>query len=243
MKKWYRMGTVILSAVVAFSILMVSRELWIQQREKKEFQELQKIVYGEECTEEKPGEKLCERKRNLSTLHKRNSDCIGWLYIPDTQINYPVMHTPGEPQKYIHKNFEESYSYSGVPFLDDRCDLNSDNLILYGHNMNNGTMFAGIMKYEEKDYFVKHPMIVLETLTECREYRIFAVMYGKTSDAWYRFIQAQKKEEYEWLVKGVKKNALYETGITPVYGEQILTLSTCSNREKDSRLLVTAVKR
>lgn len=244
MKKWYRMGGIILSAVVAFSILMISRELWIQQREKKEFQELQKIVYGEECTEEaKQSEKLCERKRNLSTLYERNSDCIGWLCIPDTQINYPVMYTPDEPQKYLNKNFDGAYSYSGIPFLDERCELNIGNLIIYGHNMNNGTMFADVMKYAKKDYFINHQVIVFETLTECREYQIFAVMKTDTGNDWYHFIDAESREEYDGFIERVKMNSLYDTEVTPIYGKQILTLSTCTNRGKEERFLIAAVKK
>ena len=73
-----------------------------------------------------------------------NNDCFGWLSISGTNINYPVMHTPNNPQEYLHKNFYGEYSQNGVPFLDSRCAEDSSNLIVYGHNMNNGTMFADL---------------------------------------------------------------------------------------------------
>lgn len=244
MKKWYRFGMIILSAIVLLSIFFTCRELWEQQREEKEFQELQKIVYGEECTEEaKQGEKMCERKRNLSRLHERNSDFIGWLYVSDTQINYPVMHTPDEPQKYLNKNFDGAYSYSGIPFIDGRCELNGDNLIIYGHNMNNGTMFADVMKYAKKNYFINHQVIVFETLTDCREYQIFAVMKIDTGNDWYHFIDAESREEYDEFIERAKMKSLYDTEVTPIYGKQILTLSTCTNRRKEERFLIAAVKK
>jgi len=244
MKRWYRFGMITLLAVVSFSVFMVCRELRIQQREKNEFQELREIAYGKGSTERSnPIKKFHEKKRNLLTLQEKNSDCVGWLYIADTQINYPVMHTPCEPQKYLNKNFDGAYSYSGVPFLDGRCDLESDNLILYGHNMNNGTMFADVMKYAERDYFVKHQTIVFETLTECREYLIFAVMKTSTGNDWYRFINAESKEEYDDFIERAKKKSLYDTEVTPIYEKQILTLSTCTNRGKEERFLIAAVKK
>lgn len=244
MKKWYRFGIITLLTVVGFSVFMVYRELRIQQREKAEFQELREMAYGKGNTQRsKSIEKFHEKKRNLLTLQEKNSDCVGWLFISDTQINYPVMHTPCEPQKYLNKNFDGAYSYSGIPFLDGRCELDSDNLIFYGHNMNNGTMFADVMKYAERDYFVKHQTIVFETLTECREYVIFAVMKTGTADNGYYFINAGTPEAYDEFVERAKMKSLYDTEVTPIYGKQILTLSTCTNRGKEERFLIAAVKK
>ena len=87
-----------------------------------------------------------EHKRNLAPLMEQNSECIGWIYIEGTAVNYPVMHTPSDPQKYLRKNFEKEYSTSGIPFLDYRCTPDT-HLIIYGHNMKNGTMFSDLKKY------------------------------------------------------------------------------------------------
>lgn len=78
---------------------------------------------------------------SISELTSMNSDCFGWISIKGTNINYPVMHTPDNPQMYLNRNFYCEYSFSGVPFLDGRCSADSTNLIIYGHHMNNGTMF------------------------------------------------------------------------------------------------------
>ena len=84
---------------------------------------------------------------SISELISMNSECFGWISIAGTNINYPVMHTPSNPQKYLNKNFYGEYSYSGTPFLDSRCSADSTNLIIYGHHMNNGTMFADLCNY------------------------------------------------------------------------------------------------
>ena len=244
-KKWYRVLAAVLAAIFLFSSFMVIRELLTKQKEKKEFDELAELVVTEEDSDEVhlPVKRPEGKKRNLSGLFAKNGDCIGWLCIPDTAVNYPVMHTPDEPQKYLKKNFYGSYSFSGVPFLDARCTLENDNLILYGHNMRNGTMFAGLHGYREQAFCKSHPVIEFETAEECGYYSVFAVMTGNTNNSWYRFIDTETPEKYAKYIEKAKAASLYETGITPEYGEQILTLSTCTGLARDNRLLVLAVKR
>lgn len=245
-KKWYRIMAAVLAAIVLLSGFMVLKELLTKQKEKKEFDELAELVVMEDDTtgihlpEKQPEEK---RRRNLSKLFTKNKDCIGWLYILDTAVNYPVMYTPNEPQKYLKKNFDGAYSFSGVPFLDARCETDSDNLILYGHNMRNGTMFAGLRGYREQTFYKSHPVIEFETANECGIYSVFAVMTVNIDNRWYRFIDTDIPEEYKKYIDKAKAASLYDTGITPEYGEQILTLSTCTGLARDNRLLVLAVKK
>ena len=126
--------SVLLSAVTALSGFMVYTQLSERQKEKEEFDTLAEMV---EVTPEKPNDETAvptddtsEPVRNLSWLFSQNGDCIGWLCIPDTQLSYPVMHTPDNPQKYLRRSFYGEYSLSGVPFLDWRCGLQSDHLIV-----------------------------------------------------------------------------------------------------------------
>ncbi|MEE0858935.1 MAG: class B sortase [Acutalibacteraceae bacterium] len=171
-----------------------------------------------------------------------NADCFGWLSIAGANINYPVMHTPNEPQKYLNKNFYGEYSQSGVPFLDSRCNSDSTNLIVYGHNMNNGTMFADLCNYTDYSYFTQHPTVVFETEKGILAYTVFAVIKVKSDDVWYKFITADTKRDYENKIKYAKSHALYDTRITPKYNKQLLTLSTCYGGNRDNRILVLAVK-
>ena len=128
----------LLSALVAISGYKIYKEVTTQQKEIEKFDELQEIVEeipdntetkNEAISTEEPTE-IIEKSRNLAPLFERNSDCIGWICIPETNINYPVMHTPDNPQKYLRKDFDGKYSQSGVPFLDARCNAVSGTAII-----------------------------------------------------------------------------------------------------------------
>ena len=171
-----------------------------------------------------------------------NPDMVGWIKIDGTNINYPVMHTPSNPQKYLNKNFYGEYSFSGTPFLDARCSADSTNLIIYGHHMNNGTMFADLCNYTDYSYFAEHPTVVLETKDGVFAYSVFSVMKVKSDDDWYRFTTVGTEKSYNSRIEYAKEKSIYDTGITPVYGQQILTLSTCYGDNQNDRILVLAVR-
>lgn len=155
-----------------------------------------------------------QAKRNLAPLFQDNSDCIGWICIEGTNINYPVMHTPEEPQKYLKKDFYGNESSSGVPFMDYRCTLNT-NIIIYGHNMKNGTMFADLKKYLNEEFLNTHSVLEFETENGCEYYTVCDVRIVDKYDEWYDKIQSNNK---------------------------YLTLSTCYGSNKDRRLVVIAEK-
>ena len=215
--------SVLLSANAALSGFMVYTQLSDRQKEKEEFNTLAKMV---EVTPEKPNDETAaptdetsEPVRDLSGLFAENSECIGWLCIPDTAINYPVMHTPDVPQKYLRRNFYGEYSQSGVPFLDFRCDPSGGNLLIYGHNMKNGTMFSDLKKYLDAAFLESHPTVELQTANGLRRYTVSKVKATDTSDEWYRDAGAN----------------LFGDG-------DFLALSTCYGSGKNGRLLVIAVQ-
>lgn len=185
---------------------------------------------------------LYYKLHSISELISMNSECFGWISISGTNINYPVMHTSSNPQKYLNKNFYGEYSYSGTPFLDARCSADSTNLIIYGHHMNNGTMFADLCNYTDYSYFSEHPTVVLETKDGVFAYSVFSVMKVKSNDVWYKFLTTDLDETYEKWISYTKTKSLYNTEITPVCGQQILTLSTCYGDNQNDRILVLAVR-
>lgn len=239
--------SVLLSALLLLSGFMIYRELSDRQKEKEDFAELAELVQIESQlldetlppTDDEP-EPTC--RRDLAPLFAQNNDCIGWICIPDTEVDYPVMHTPKNPQKYLRRNFYGGYSVSGVLFLDGRCGMDSDNLIIYGHNMRNDTMFGSLPQYIQENYRQAHPVIEFETETGCTEYVVFAVVAVKKYDDWYGFIKAAGREEYEKQLEAIRSKALYCADIIPEYGCQLLTLSTCYDSANDGRLLIIAVK-
>ena len=184
----------------------------------------------------------------MAELYEQNPDTAGWLKIDDTNIDYPLMYAPDEKDKYLHLDFDEQYSFAGLPFIDDDCSIDpeSDNLIIYGHNMNDGSMFQNLMNYAKEEYWEEHPTIALTTLYEEREYEIVAAFYDRVyynyEDVFkfYQFIDAEDEEDFNEAITYYKENAVYETGVTAEYGDKLITLVTCSYHCDYGRFVVVA---
>lgn len=219
----------LLSAAAVLAGVKIYSELKEQQKEKEDFAAVAEIAElpmteapSESVTdaETEPSAEPTEQpaaERNIQALIVENGDCIGWLSIDGTNISYPVMYTPSEPQKYLRRNFYGKYSQSGVPFLDGRCDIQSTNLIIYGHNMKNGTMFSDLKKYVDRDFLCAHRTVKFETMDGVRYFTVTDVLKTNTSDAWYDRIAAED-------------------------GSRCLILSTCYGSGKDGRLLIIAAE-
>ncbi|MBQ3099830.1 MAG: class B sortase [Clostridia bacterium] len=181
-------------------------------------------------------------KRNLEPIFEMNADCIGWICIPNTTVDYPVMYTPNEHQKYLRKNFEGKYSVSGTPFIQENCDLDSDNVIIYGHNMKNGTMFSDITAYVDPSYREQHPVIEFETSRGLIGYEVISVMQVNKNDPWYAFINATDEADYLSRVSAAMNASQYPIESEITYGRRLLTLSTCYGKSNDDRLIVIAAE-
>lgn len=208
----------LLSAAVVLSGVKIHSELKERQKEKEDFAAVSQIaeptVTAAEAESEPTEQSAAER--NIPALIAENADCIGWLSIDGTNISYPVMHTPSDPQKYLRRNFYGKYSQSGVPFLDGRCDLQSSNLIIYGHNMRNGTMFSDLKRYVDRDFLNAHRTVKFETTDGVQTFIVTEAQKTNTSDAWYDRIAAEDDRQ--------------------------LILSTCYGSGKDGRLLIIAAE-
>ena len=253
--------TLFFVVVMIVAVVMIVSEVRDRQTEIDDFNELADLVQDIPSTDntteatddpsdettapelsEEPEEPKPVFTRNLAPLIEKNADCIGWVYIEDTAVDYPVMHTPKEPQRYLRLNFDKEYSSAGVPFLKGVCTMNCDNLVIYGHNMKNGTMFSDVTQYRNKEYCIEHPVIEFETEQGLKCYTVFAVIYVKNTDSWYDFHTAADEAEYNDKIEEIKRRALYDTGITPEYGQQLLTLSTCYGATKLDRIIVIGVE-
>lgn len=184
----------------------------------------------------------------LAEIYAENPDLAGWVTIEGTVLDYPVMYTPEDGEKYLYKNINGSFDANGLPFIEDGCSMDpeSDNIIIYGHNMKSGKMFASLMNYAQKDYWEEHPIIQFSTLYDAREYEIVAAFYDrvyyKYEDCFkfYQFIDAEDEAHFEEAVSYFKENAEYDTGVTAEYGDNLLTLVTCAYHVKNGRFVVVA---
>ena len=253
-KHLYAIFAFLLSAVVAFCGVQIRQEYSSRRKDIDTFAKLAELAEIKEPDEPKEATELRNGedadgesnapaltvRHDIPLLVSRNSDCIGWISIDNTAVDYPVMHTPDWPQKYLRMNFYQQYSDSGVPFLDYRCTLESDNLIIFGHNMRNGTMFSSLREYLNEGRLSSDPTILLEMEDGAHEFIIFAVACVDKLDSWYSFINAESEDAFNEAVQRIIQNAYFTNGDAPEYGDRLLTLSTCYGSTRSSRLIIIA---
>lgn len=184
---------------------------------------------------------------DISILQEENPECVGWVSIEGTDIDYPVMCSPDDPDYYLDHSFDKTSNRHGVPFLDYRCNINTaDNLIIYGHHFVEGEMFSALHKYGNYSFYEDHPVITLETAEEISQYRIAAVLRVSGTvypTRWSIFNSLYMNDvEFEEMAQEIEAQTLYSTGVSPVYGDHLLTLATCEYTQKNGRLAVVAVK-
>lgn len=182
-------------------------------------------------------------------LYAENPDTIGWLRIDGTGIDNVVMYAPDEIDKYLHTDFYGKYSYRGCLFVDEYCDIHSsDNLIIYGHNMKDYSMFGSLMYYVSEDFYRQHKLISFDTIYEKQTYEIVAaiktelVPEGSDGFKYYEYTGSGDEASFSEYVKFIEENKLYDTDAELSPGDKILTLSTCAYHSEDGRFIVVARK-
>ena len=178
-------------------------------------------------------------RHDLAALAAENPDCVGWLTIPDTGIDYPVMHTPDTPEHYLRRDFYGESASAGTPFLDGRnlAEAENQNLILYGHNMMDGSMFKPLMNYLEPNFRETHKDIFLEIDGRQYHYEVLAVVETSVKSTLYTFTDlSDPAEESDFRAALLKETELEVVHQASGY----LTLSTCNNGGGSSRVLVIA---
>jgi sortase B len=189
-------------------------------------------------------ELILERYRELA---KQNPDMAGWISIDDTVVNYPVMQTPDNANYYLNHNFENEISTLGTPYIQENCDIEtSDNIIIYGHHIRGGRMFAALDQYMDESFYKEHKIIHFDTLNELGDYEIIAVfktaLYEDDVLPYYDFTDAENESAFDSYVESVKEASLYDTGADAAYGDSLITLSTCEYSTENGRLVVVAKK-
>lgn len=171
---------------------------------------------------------------DVKALREKNPDCIGWVTVPGTVIDYPLMHSPQDPEKYLHTAFDGTASDYGVPFLDSRCSLTSGNLILYGHNRFDGSMFTPIVNFPDKSVLDEHRTVYVELENEVREYELFA-SFKITADS-----ELYTPFGGGGFLDAVREACPYDCGDIPA-DSQFVTLSTCDVSRENGRIIAVGV--
>lgn len=182
-----------------------------------------------------------------ASLYAQNSDMKGWLDVPGTNINYPVMQA-SDNDFYLRRDFYKNSNQHGVPFLDYRDKLGdspSKNLIIYGHNMKDDQMFHELVNFEDNGFYAKAPLIQFNTVYKQQTWKIFAVMIVNTMPSqgdtfYYLDTDFASNDAFMNYIGEVKKRSLVNTTVDVQPTDHILTLSTCSYVFNDARVVVLA---
>lgn len=242
-------------ALAVFSAGMLARDILLLRREAEQNLRLQQrmeaareLAEADPAGEEEYGPPYMEILPQYKELHQENEDFWGWLTIPGTPIDYPVMFTPEEPEFYLRRGFDKSYAYSGCLFFGEGTYPRGSHLLVYGHNMEDGeTMFSTLPRYAEPEYWQEHQTIVFDTAVRKGTFRVMAAFYsrayqGEGAFRYHLYPSLDHRETFLEYVRLAKESALYDTGVTAEYGQRILTLSTCSTHTRNGRFAVIAVE-
>lgn len=265
---WKRPLLFLLTAALLIFGGLLGRDIYQARRERAAYRELARRVHDAErarpspmvqavpeepppaeiSPEGAPGEETAPVLSPYEALAEENPDLAGWLSIPDTPVDYPVMYTPQEPEYYLRRAFDGSDAVSGSLFIGAGCAPGGAHVIIYGHNMNDGSMFGSLAQYAEKDYAAAHPVIRFDTLDEAGEYRVLAAFYSHAYTSaeegfrYYQYTDLSQPETFAEYVQKAKEASLYDTGVEARQSGRLLTLSTCSYHRENGTFVVVAVK-
>ena len=180
----------------------------------------------------------------LRDIYDLNHELVGWITIPGTVIDYPVVQCQ-DNDYYLEHDFYGNSNINGQIILDNQCDpyTPSYNLILSGHHMKNGSMFGDLPEYRNQVYWEKHKLIEFDSLMFRKQYVVFAAFYSADYDEneeGFRYnANIQYNMEAKHWLREIEENQLYDTGIDVRFGDEFITLTTCNRaRHRNGRFVV-----
>lgn len=254
MNKKFKIILLLLIVILAVSSFFIIKEFVENKKETEIYEDLQEIVIEEnpdlntttEDIKKEKSEEESSNKYNLENIAKINSDVIGWIKIENSNINYPVMQNG---DYYLHRNIYKNYSSHGTPYLAEYCNVQySDNLIIYGHHMNDNSMFAQLDNYKKHSFYENHKYITFysyyngKTIEKTYEVAIAfkTVVYSDKGFKYYNYTNFSDVQELNDFIENCRKLEFYNTGIDINYGDKLITLSTCEYSQKNGRIVVVA---
>lgn len=233
------------AAVFLFSGVMIAFYYYDGHKSEDQYQELASIVEkpspSQESVQQPPPLEI------YAPILEQNKDFIGWVAIQGTRVNYPVMQKMDSKNYYLRRGFDGTYSYYGVPYASENATYEeADNFVIYGHHMDNGTMFSDLIKYVSKGFYQKHKYIQFDTIHSYGKYEVIAVLKttagAENEFKYHEFAKAKSENEFNDFIKECKRRSLYEIKTTAEYGDKLITLSTCEYSVENGRLAVIAKK-
>ena len=214
MKKYTKIicliAAVCLLGTAAFCGFRIYSHYAHESEQEEVFEKIAEVVEQAQTGESETTDVLLTEEETVlaeyGELYLQNTDMVGWLSIAGTNINYPVMQTPNNPNYYLKHNFEKEYSDLGTPYVQENCDLlTSDNLVIYGHHIKGQKMFGALENYKSKDFYEEHKTFRFDTLTKRGEYEIIAVFktvaYSSAGFRYYDFVNAEDENDFDGRVE------------------------------------------
>lgn len=216
----------------------------------------QEVSLGEGTSETSNGNstsaQASEQERNYQPLIQENSHLAAWLMIEGSEVDYPVLYTPEEPEHYLRRAFDGSYTLSGSLFIGANSSPDGSNIIIYGHNMNDDSMFGSLDSYADEDYAREHQEIIYDLIQTDGSYKrltfeVMAAFYSRIYSVdeknvfrYYYSTDLSDPDAFQYYIEEVMSASLYDLGVTAEYGDRLLTLSTCSYHTENGRFVVVA---
>lgn len=177
-----------------------------------------------------------------AALAADNTDLAGWITVPDTQADCPVMYTPARPRRYYQRGFDGKYSKQGLPFIDETSAPDARNVLIYGHNMKSGAIFGELKRYLDGDFARSHDTFFFDTIHEVGVYRVVSVFRTTVEDGasfrFYDYADAEDDEAFSSYCQTVLALSEIDFGETLCAEDRLVTLATCSSHADDGRLLL-----
>lgn len=242
----------LLIVILAISSTFVIKEIADNKKSKDLFDNIEDIAQQqidnnnnlsiEDCSE------ITNTDINLNNILEINSDVVGWIKIEGTNINYPIMQ---KEDYYLYRNIYKEYSSHGTPYLASHCNLeDSDNLIIYGHHMNDNSMFSQLDNYKKYKFYTEHKFIEFYTIKDGQTvkdlYEIViafkTVAYSNKGFKYYNYTNFKDENDFNSFVDACQKLEFYATESSITYGDELITLSTCEYSQKNGRMVIVAKK-
>ena len=249
MKRWRYVLLVLCTAVISISGTYLMNYFMKSEENKQKYEDISEIGFPEtEADHEEENDqqdvKQSEDDFDYQSLIAMNSDCVGWIQIPGTDINYPVVQA-ADNEFYLTHNFNRETAACGAIFMDYRNDVDAkaEHLILYGHQMKDNSMFKQLNGYKEKIFYKEHPNIKLYLHEQKYEYEITAVYVTDVANGggYYNYLHWNtRKEQLNYLQQKMAGYQIYDTGKKVMETDELLSLSTCEYSSGNGRLIVQA---
>ena len=239
-----RTVVVLLSAVYAVSAWQVSKILHEEKKAEDCYEDFQNLVVMDHppekstSAEDEPSERV-PVSIDLAPLQEQYPDVIGWLYCEGTEINYPVAQGKNNSQ-YLRHLLDGTYNTAGTLFADYRNKEKNGHLLIYGHNMKNGTMFGSLVQYKKQEYYDEHPVLYYFTSDKVYKVELIAGYVTSSSSDAYRLDFGTEESVGTHISEALKKST-FHSNVSYTEGDRLMTLSTCSYEYSNARYVVVGL--